>query len=80
MPDPLIWLILLPLAWATLAFVLGPARGAWLGMGGLAAQLRLAVDLARVTMTIRPLPACPWKNLPGRSRNTRTVPAPRAPR
>ena len=45
MPDPLIWLILLPLAWATLAFVLGPARGAWLGMGGLAAQLRLAVDL-----------------------------------
>ena len=47
MPDPLIWLILLPLAWATLAFVLGPARGAWLGMGGLAAQLRLAVDLAQ---------------------------------
>ena len=22
--DPLVWLILLPLAWATLAFVLGP--------------------------------------------------------
>jgi len=47
MPDPLIWLILLPLAWATLAFVLGPGRGAWAGIGGLATQLWLAVDLAQ---------------------------------
>ena len=29
MIDPLVWLILLPLCWATLAFVLGPGRGAF---------------------------------------------------
>jgi len=44
--DPLVWLILLPLAWATLAFVLGPGRGAWLAIPGLAAQVWLAIVLA----------------------------------
>jgi formate hydrogenlyase subunit 3/multisubunit Na+/H+ antiporter MnhD subunit len=46
MSDPLVWLVLLPLAWATLAFVLGPGRGAWLAIAGLAMQLGLALDLA----------------------------------
>lgn len=46
MIDSLVWLLLLPLAWATLAFVLGPGRGAWLAIAGLAAQFALAVDLA----------------------------------
>ena len=45
--DPLVWLILLPLAWATLAFVLGPGRGAWPAIAGLTAQCWLALDLAR---------------------------------
>jgi len=45
--DPLVWLILLPLAWATLAFVLGPGRGAWLAIGGLVAQCWLAFNLAQ---------------------------------
>jgi formate hydrogenlyase subunit 3/multisubunit Na+/H+ antiporter MnhD subunit len=44
--DPLVWLILLPLGWATLAFVLGPGRGAWLAILGLVAQWWLAFDLA----------------------------------
>lgn len=48
--DPATALILLPLAWATLAFVLGPGRGAWMGMGGLASQTLLAVMLARSVM------------------------------
>jgi formate hydrogenlyase subunit 3/multisubunit Na+/H+ antiporter MnhD subunit len=47
MIDPLVWLILLPLCWATLAFVLGPGRGAWTAIGGLAAQLWLAFVLAQ---------------------------------
>ena len=47
MTDSLVWLLLLPLAWATLAFVLGPGRGAGLAIAGLAAQFALAVDLAR---------------------------------
>lgn len=47
MSDPLVWLVLLPLAWATLAFVLGPGRGAWLAIAGLATQLGLALDLAQ---------------------------------
>ncbi|WP_131112129.1 complex I subunit 5 family protein [Sulfuricystis thermophila] len=46
MSDPLIWLILLPLFWTTLAFLFGPARGAWLAITGAAAQLALAVALA----------------------------------
>ena len=44
--DPLPWLIVLPLAWAALAFLLGPGRGAWLAITGLAGQLVLAVLLA----------------------------------
>lgn len=47
MSDPLVWMILLPLAWATLAFVLGPGRGAWLAIAGLALQLWLALDLVQ---------------------------------
>ena len=46
MIDPIAWLILLPLLWAILAFVLGPARGAILGSIGIAAQLLLALMLA----------------------------------
>ncbi len=45
--DPLIWLILLPLGWATVAFVLGRGRGAWLAIFGLAIQCWLAFELAR---------------------------------
>ncbi len=45
--DPLVWLILLPLAWATLAFVLGPGRGGWLAIAGLVAQCWLAFNLAQ---------------------------------
>lgn len=44
--DPLPWLIVLPLAWAAAAFLLGPGRGAWLAIAGLAGQLILAVLLA----------------------------------
>ncbi len=43
----LILLILLPLAWATFAFVLGPGRGAWLAIVGLSTQLWLAFNLAQ---------------------------------
>ncbi len=46
MTDPLIWLIVLPLGWATLAFVLGPGRGAWAALAGLGMQLWLAITLA----------------------------------
>lgn len=45
--DPLVWLILLPLAWATWAFVLGPGRGAWVGIGAIGVQLWLTLDLAQ---------------------------------
>jgi len=44
--DPLAWLILLPMFWATLAFVLGLGRGAWLAIIGIALQLGLALALA----------------------------------
>ncbi len=47
MADPTVWLILLPLGWATLAFLLGPGRGAWAAIAGLALQLGLAFGLAR---------------------------------
>jgi formate hydrogenlyase subunit 3/multisubunit Na+/H+ antiporter MnhD subunit len=47
MSDPLAWLILLPLAWATLTFVLGPRRGAGLAIAGLATQCWLAFHLAQ---------------------------------
>jgi len=46
MTDPLPWLILLPLLWATGAFLLGPARGARLALAGTAVQLWLAFALA----------------------------------
>ncbi|MDP2194418.1 MAG: proton-conducting transporter membrane subunit [Rhodocyclaceae bacterium] len=45
MSDPLVWLILLPLFWATGAFLF-PTRGAWLAIGGTAVQLWLALALA----------------------------------
>lgn len=45
MSDPLVWLILLPLFWATGAFLF-PTRGAWLALGGTAVQLWLAFRLA----------------------------------
>ena len=43
--DPLAWLIVLPLAWAALAFSFGPQRGAWLAIIGLGAQVVLALAL-----------------------------------
>lgn len=46
MTDAIAWLIVLPLAWGTLAFVLGPGRGALAGLAGTAAQLALALALA----------------------------------
>ncbi len=44
--DPLPWLIVLPLAWASLAFLLGEGRGGRLAVAGLAVQLALALGLA----------------------------------
>lgn len=44
--DPLVWLIVLPLTWATLAFLLGPQRGARLAIAGLTGQLALTLRLA----------------------------------
>jgi formate hydrogenlyase subunit 3/multisubunit Na+/H+ antiporter MnhD subunit len=44
--DPLPWLIVLPLVWGTLAFVLGPGRGARLAIAALAVQTFLALQLA----------------------------------
>ncbi|MHB0916195.1 MAG: complex I subunit 5 family protein [Thiobacillus sp.] len=46
MTDPVAWLILLPLVWATGAFVLGPGRGARLAIGALLVQCALALQLA----------------------------------
>lgn len=46
MTDPIPLLILLPLAWATLAFLLGPRHGSRLAIAGIGAQLALAVALA----------------------------------
>ncbi len=43
---PLVWLILLPLLWATLAYMRGAERGGRLAIAGLAAQLALAGALA----------------------------------
>lgn len=43
---PLVWLILLPLIWATLTFCLGPGRGALAGLAGLVLQLLCAGLLA----------------------------------
>ncbi|HRH80933.1 MAG TPA: proton-conducting transporter membrane subunit [Thiobacillaceae bacterium] len=44
--DPLAWLVVLPLAWAALAFLMGPGRGGRLAVVALAAQLVLALALA----------------------------------
>lgn len=43
---PIAWLILLPLCWGSIAFVLGPGRGARLALLALALQLGLALWLA----------------------------------
>lgn len=45
--DPLPWLILLPLFWASAAFLLGTARGGRLAVVALAVQCLLALALAR---------------------------------
>jgi len=42
----MVWLILLPLAWGSLAFLSGPARGAWLALPTLLLQLWLALQLS----------------------------------
>ena len=44
--DPAAWLILLPLAWASLAFLAGPGRGGRLAIVALSAQLALALWFA----------------------------------
>jgi formate hydrogenlyase subunit 3/multisubunit Na+/H+ antiporter MnhD subunit len=44
--DPLPWLIVLPLAWGTLAFLLGPGRGGRLAIAAIALQGVLALQLA----------------------------------
>jgi multicomponent Na+:H+ antiporter subunit D len=44
--DPLPWLIVLPLLWGTLAFVLGPGRGGRLAIAAIALQCVLALLLA----------------------------------
>lgn len=46
MTDPAPWLILVPLGWGSVAFLLGPARGAWLAAAGLALGLVLAIHVA----------------------------------
>lgn len=47
MTDPVAWLILLPLLWASAAFLAGPGRGARLAIAALALQLVLALLVAR---------------------------------
>lgn len=43
--DPAVWLIVLPLAWASLAFIAGPGRGGRLAIVALSAQLALVCSL-----------------------------------
>lgn len=43
--DPAAWLILLPLVWASVAFLAGPGRGGRLAIASLTAQLALALWL-----------------------------------
>ncbi len=52
--DPIPWLVLLPLAWATAAFVLGPGRGGRLAVAGLAVQAALALALAAEVLEAGP--------------------------
>lgn len=48
MTDPVIgWLVLLPLAWGTAAFLRGPGHGGRLAFAGISAQLALTAVLAR---------------------------------
>lgn len=49
------WLIVLPLAWATLAWVAGARRGAALALSGVLAQTLLALALAREVATHGPV-------------------------
>jgi formate hydrogenlyase subunit 3/multisubunit Na+/H+ antiporter MnhD subunit len=44
--DPLPWLVMLPLVWGTIAFMLGAGRGARLAIVAIALQLLLALKLA----------------------------------
>lgn len=44
--SPIAWLILLPLFWASFAFVLGPGRGTRMALAALTLQLALALWLA----------------------------------
>ena len=50
--DPLLLLIVLPLAWASLAFLLGPGRGALPAIVGIALQLWCALWLSGVLLDI----------------------------
>ena len=56
MTEPLPWLILLPLAWATATFLLGPGRGAWLAIAGIAVQCGLTFALAGQLLAEGPQP------------------------
>lgn len=62
MIDPIAWLILAPLVWATAAFLLGPGRGARLAFAGIALQLALAAMLARQVIggTVRMVAVGGW--------------------
>lgn len=42
----MVWLILLPLFWTSLIFLLGPGRGGWLALVGIVVQLWLALSLS----------------------------------
>lgn len=54
MLDPVPWLILLPLTWASLAFLLGPGRGGRLAIVSLVIQLALTALLATQIVTDGP--------------------------
>lgn len=53
--DPMVGLIVLPLCWGSLAFVLGPGRGAGLALLGLGLQAGLVLQLALALMQRGPL-------------------------
>ena len=52
--DPIPWLIILPLTWASLAFLLGTGRGGQLAIASTAIQLVLTVMLATQTISAGP--------------------------